>query len=162
MAVEHGDDVSHLATIPSACVYVLSSVVKSTRSAEHQFMKRLLSDLQGHPQAWAFNAPVKKEDVPDYYDVIKHPMGTSRSWFIFLFISLTPHCRVSFNADFSLMEHKLETSQYPTLDLFVADAQLVFDNCRKYNPEGSIYPKNATKLEKFMNEELIKHRKREE
>ena len=40
-------------------------------------MERLLTDLQGHPLAWAFLQPVNGDDVPDYYEVIKKPMGTS-------------------------------------------------------------------------------------
>ena len=59
------------------------------------------------------------------------------------------------------MEHKLETNQYPSLAAFTDDAQLVFDNCRLYNPESSIYAKNATKLEKFMKEHLNEFIKRE-
>ena len=39
-------------------------------------MQRLLSDLQGHPQAWAFLQPVNGNEVEDYYDVIKRPMGS--------------------------------------------------------------------------------------
>lgn len=54
------------------------------------------------------------------------------------------------------MEHKVETSQYPNMDAFVADAMLVFRNCRTYNPEGSIYVKNANKLEKFLKELIEK------
>jgi histone acetyltransferase len=38
-------------------------------------MERLLSDLQGHSVAWAFQQPVNGDEVPDYYDVIKEPMG---------------------------------------------------------------------------------------
>jgi histone acetyltransferase len=59
------------------------------------------------------------------------------------------------------MEHKLETNQYTALDMFLVDTQLVFDNCRKYNPEDSIYTKNAVKLEKFVNEHVAKFRQRE-
>lgn len=40
------------------------------------------------------------------------------------------------------------------MDAFVADAVLIFDNCRLYNPEGSIYARNATKVEKFMKDRL--------
>jgi len=109
----------------------------TARSAEHNFMQRLLTDLQGHPQAWAFLHPVNGDEVVDYYEVIKKPM------------------------DFNTMEHKLETGQYPNLKAFVEDAQLVFDNCRLYNPEGSIYAKNATKLEKFMKEHLAEYAKRD-
>lgn len=50
------------------------------------------------------------------------------------------------------MEVKLESNQYPTLEAFAADAQLVFTNCRTYNAEGSNYVKNANKLEKYLKE----------
>lgn len=54
------------------------------------------------------------------------------------------------------MEHKLETSQYQTTDAFVADAKLVFRNCRTYNQEGSIYVRNANKLEKTLTDLIEK------
>lgn len=60
------------------------------------------------------------------------------------------------------MEHKLETNQYLNLDAFVDDAQLVFDNCRLYNPDGSIYARNATKMEKFMREQLASYHVKQE
>lgn len=41
-------------------------------------MERLLKDLQEYPQAWPFLSPVNSEDVPDYHDVIKNPMGMAR------------------------------------------------------------------------------------
>jgi histone acetyltransferase len=52
------------------------------------------------------------------------------------------------------MEHKLDTNQYPNLEAFLADAQLIFDNCRLYNQENSSYYKNATKLEKVLKEQV--------
>lgn len=64
--------------------------------------------------------------------------------------------------DLSTMEHKLETYQYQSVEAFATDAQLVFDNCRLYNPEGSIYSRNATKLEKFFKDQLSDRVKREE
>lgn len=52
------------------------SVVRPTgKSIEHSNMERLLADLQAHPVAWAFLQPVNGDDVPDYYEVIKKPMG---------------------------------------------------------------------------------------
>ncbi|KAF7790346.1 hypothetical protein EIP86_001301 [Pleurotus ostreatoroseus] len=100
------------------------------KSAEHSAMEKLLSDLQGHPLAWAFLQPVNVEEVQDYLDVVKQPM------------------------DFHTMEHKLDHNQYPNLDTFLTDAQLVFDNCRTYNAEGSLYHKNATKLERYLKEQV--------
>lgn len=38
------------------------------------------------------------------------------------------------------------------MDSFVADGVLVFRNGRTYNPEGSVYYKNALKLEKRLKE----------
>lgn len=102
----------------------------SARSPEHAVMEKLLSELQNHTLSFAFQKPVNKDEVLDYYDVIKEPM------------------------DLSTMEHKLDTNQYPNLDAFLADAKLIFDNCRTYNAEGSSYHRNATKLEKFLKDQV--------
>ncbi|KAG8163470.1 hypothetical protein KVR01_006767 [Diaporthe batatas] len=86
----------------------------------------LLNDMQNHQSAWPFLMPVNKDDVHDYYDVIKEPM------------------------DLSTMEQKLEMDQYTTPEDFTKDATLIFKNCRQYNSEGTPYTKSANKLEKFM------------
>lgn len=86
----------------------------------------LLNDMQNHASAWPFLHPVSREDVADYYEVIKEPM------------------------DLSTMETKLEADNYATPEDFIKDAKLVFDNCRKYNNETTPYAKSANKLEKFM------------
>lgn len=31
--------------------------------------------MHDHPDAWPFKEPVDARDVPDYYDIIKDPMG---------------------------------------------------------------------------------------
>ncbi|EPT05008.1 hypothetical protein FOMPIDRAFT_1045676 [Fomitopsis schrenkii] len=108
------------------------------KSAEHNLMEKLLSDLSTHTLAWPFQQPVNADEVPDYFEVIKQPM------------------------DFSTMEHKLDTNQYPNLDAFLVDAQLVFDNCRTYNPEGTVYYKNSIKLEKFLKEHAAYRVKKED
>ncbi|KAH8159249.1 hypothetical protein CIB48_g9003 [Xylaria polymorpha] len=86
----------------------------------------LLNDMQNHQSAWPFLNPVNKDDVADYYEVIKEPM------------------------DLSTMETKLEADQYTTPEEFIKDARLIFDNCRKYNNESTPYAKSANKLEKYM------------
>lgn len=86
----------------------------------------LLNDLQNNSNAWPFQQPVNKDEVLDYYDVIKEPM------------------------DLATMEEKHEKDLYPTPDDFVRDAKLVFDNCRKYNNESTPYAKAANRLEKYM------------
>ncbi|KAL1902680.1 histone acetyltransferase [Sporothrix stenoceras] len=86
----------------------------------------LLNDLQNHQSAWPFLIPVSRDDVADYYEVIKEPM------------------------DLSTMESKLEADQYATPEDFIHDAKLIFTNCRKYNSDNTPYTKSANKLEKFM------------
>lgn len=46
------------------------------KSPLYSAMRRILVELQNDGLAWAFLHPVKPEDVPDYYNVIKNPMGT--------------------------------------------------------------------------------------
>ena len=52
------------------------------RSPKHAAMRRILSELQNHPLAWAFQQPVNPDEVADYHTVIKNPMGTSRAHII--------------------------------------------------------------------------------
>ena len=86
----------------------------------------LLNDMQNHGSAWPFSQPVNRDEVADYYEVIKEPM------------------------DLSTMEEKHEKDLYPTPEDFIKDAKLIFDNCRRYNNETTPYAKSANKLEKFM------------
>ncbi|KAH3674200.1 hypothetical protein WICMUC_003442 [Wickerhamomyces mucosus] len=100
------------------------------RGPHHAFMVHLLTELQNNPASWPFAQAVSKEEVPDYYEVIKEPM------------------------DLSIMESKLENDHYSTMEEFVYDAKLVFNNCRSYNNETTTYFKNANKLEKFFNSKI--------
>ena len=86
----------------------------------------LLNDMQNNTNAWPFQQPVNKDEVQDYYEVIKEPM------------------------DLATMEEKHEKDLYPGPEDFIRDSRLVFDNCRKYNNESTPYAKAATRLEKFM------------
>ncbi|KAL7414912.1 hypothetical protein BDY24DRAFT_385012 [Mrakia frigida] len=103
---------------------------KPLRGPQHSLMKHVLSDMQNSPAAWPFSKPVNKDEVADYYVVVAEPM------------------------DLSTMELKLDSNLYPTLDDFLYDADLIFKNCRQYNPESSTYVKNANRLEKFMKERV--------
>ena len=105
--------------------------------------------MQNHSLAWPFLQPVPKEEVPDYYVVIKSPMGK------FMYERIIYKLK-SLLTDFGTMEQKLEHNMYSSMDSFVDDAMLVFRNCKAYNPEGTIYVKNANKLEAHLKEMLEK------
>lgn len=100
------------------------------RSPHFAVMQQLLSDMQNHPSAWPFAQPVSRDDVADYYEVIKEPM------------------------DLSTMEQRLEADAYSSVEQFLYDARLIFNNCRSYNNETTTYYKNATKLEKFLYQKI--------
>jgi len=93
---------------------------------QYSALLHLLNDMQNDSNAWPFLQPVNRDDVADYYDVIKEPM------------------------DLSTMEDKHEKDLYPTIDDFVRDAMLIYTNCRKYNNEATPYAKAANRLQKVI------------
>lgn len=103
---------------------------KPKRGPHYNFMVTLMSELTNNPSAWPYAQPVNKDEVGDYYDVIKEPM------------------------DLSTMESKLENDKYESFDKFLYDARLIFSNCRAYNAETTTYYKNAKILEKFLNKKI--------
>ncbi|KAJ1929191.1 histone acetyltransferase [Tieghemiomyces parasiticus] len=105
-------------------------VKKPVANNRMAIQRRIVSDLQNHNQAWSFMNPVNSDEVPDYYSVIKEPM------------------------DLSTLEANVESEMYPTMREFAKDVQKIFDNCRRYNAENTIYYKCATKLEKYFKEKL--------
>jgi protein polybromo-1 len=65
-----------------------------------------------------------KKDYPDYYEVIANPM------------------------DMKIINEKIKSKSYKTVDDFISDARIMFNNCRQYNEEGSEIVKDANTLEK--------------
>lgn len=53
-----------------------------------------------------------------------------------------------------MMEFKLENNAYAVIDEFIEDAKLVFDNCKLYNPESTVYHKTAVRMEKGLQDIL--------
>lgn len=56
--------------------FTISFVRVAPKSPDYQVMERVLRSLQNHSSAWPFAKPVRIEEVADYFDVVKHPMGT--------------------------------------------------------------------------------------
>ncbi|KAL3829517.1 hypothetical protein ACJIZ3_018319 [Penstemon smallii] len=75
----------------------------------------LLKKLMSHQHAWVFNTPVDvvKLNIPDYLNVIKHPM------------------------DLGTIKSKLNAGNYSCPLEFLADVRLTFTNAKTYNAPGS-------------------------
>ena len=102
---------------------------RTTRKA--QIRKTTLSY---QTQAWPFKTPVKKEEVPDYHEIIKNPM------------------------DLQTIRENNKASKYKTKEAFQDDIMLIIKNAKTYNQKNTIYYKCAMELQIFA-EKLLAHLK---
>ncbi|KAJ4932896.1 hypothetical protein JOQ06_029734 [Pogonophryne albipinna] len=85
----------------------------------------LLAELEAHQDAWPFLTPVNQKAVPGYRKVIKKPM------------------------DLSTIREKLTNNQYLNLETFIADVNLIFDNCEKFNEDDSEIGRAGHSMRRF-------------
>ncbi|KAL1884158.1 hypothetical protein VTK73DRAFT_6827 [Phialemonium thermophilum] len=79
----------------------------------YEALEKVLSELKAHTEySTPFLNRVNKRDAPDYYNFIKQPM------------------------DLGTMTKKLKGLQYKSKAEFVADLNLIWDNCLKYNQDA--------------------------
>ncbi|TQV98996.1 transcriptional activator spt7 [Cordyceps javanica] len=76
----------------------------------YEALEKVLTELKAHTEySTPFLTRVNKRDAPDYYTMIKNPM------------------------DLGSMTKKLKSLTYKSKNDFVADLNLIWDNCLKYN-----------------------------
>ena len=95
-------------------------------------LRSVLLGLRNHDAYQAFAHPVAEEFAPRYFEYITHPM------------------------DISTMRKKLELDQYNSVAEFVADANLMFSNCRTYNHPKSPYIEAADRFQQRMQQGMTK------
>ncbi|XVE80409.1 hypothetical protein DITRI_Ditri14bG0137300 [Diplodiscus trichospermus] len=78
--------------------------------------------------------PVDPEELPDYHDVIEHPM------------------------DFSTVRKKLGNGSYSTLEQFESDVFLICSNAMQYNAPDTIYHKQARAIQELAKKKFDKLR----
>lgn len=87
-------------------------------------LEDVLQKIKDHGSSWPFLVPVSREEVPDYYDVIKDPI------------------------DLETIEKRLFAKNfYLTKEIFIADIKRMCDNCRVYNREDTEYYKCANDIQ---------------
>lgn len=77
------------------------------------FFREVLYELRRNPRYRCFVELVKEEDVPDYYEIIKHPMCLD------------------------MMFTTVDKKEYTSLERFMKDINLIRDNAKEYNPNTS-------------------------
>ncbi|XP_030542914.2 uncharacterized protein LOC115749985 isoform X2 [Rhodamnia argentea] len=88
-------------------------------------LQLILDKLQKKDTYGVYAEPVDPEELPDYHDVIEHPM------------------------DFSTVRKKLADGSYTMLDQFESDVFLICSNAMRYNAPDTIYHKQARAIEEL-------------
>ncbi|XP_052207681.1 uncharacterized protein LOC127811658 [Diospyros lotus] len=88
-------------------------------------LELILDKLQKKDTYGVYAEPVDPEELPDYHDVIEHPM------------------------DFATVRKKLGNGSYSTLEQFESDVILICTNAMQYNAPDTIYHKQARSIQEL-------------
>ena len=96
---------------------------------------KIISAIKKLKEAYEFLEPVDyiKYNIPDYLDIIKYPK------------------------DLSMIQFNLENDTYKTIQSFLNDVQLIWDNCYTYNHPKNYISKCAQICEKKFKKEFEKY-----
>jgi hypothetical protein len=92
--------------------------------------KKIIEQLDKQKNVWPFRQPVRKEEVPDYHDIIKQPM------------------------DLQTIKQKIDMGKYSDKQEFENDVKLIFSNAKTYNQPNTVYYKYAEEVESVANKLL--------
>ncbi|XP_022716885.1 uncharacterized protein LOC111275667 [Durio zibethinus] len=95
-------------------------------------LELILDKLQKKDTYGVYAEPVDSEELPDYHDVIEHPM------------------------DFATVRKKLGNGIYSTLEQFESDVFLICSNAMQYNAPDTIYYKQARSIQEMAKKKFEK------
>ncbi|KAL3636775.1 hypothetical protein CASFOL_019074 [Castilleja foliolosa] len=97
-------------------------------------LELILDKLQKKDIYGVYAEPVDPEELPDYHDIIKHPM------------------------DFATVRSKLGNGSYATLQQFESDVFLICSNAMQYNSSDTVYHKQARTIQELAKRKFEKVR----
>ncbi|KAL7599243.1 hypothetical protein Lser_V15G20971 [Lactuca serriola] len=100
-----------------------SDLSKGVPLPDKKTLELILDKLQKKDTYGVYAEPVDPDELPDYHDVIKHPM------------------------DFATVRKKLAKGAYLTLKEFESDVYLICTNAMQYNAPDTIYYKQASSIQ---------------
>ncbi|KAL9662987.1 hypothetical protein QQ045_027823 [Rhodiola kirilowii] len=101
---------------------------------EKKLLELILDKLQKKDIYGVYAEPVDPEELPDYFDIIKHPM------------------------DFATVRKKLANGKYSTLDQIERDVLLICTNAMQYNEPDTVYHKQARTIQEMARKKFQKFR----
>ena len=106
--------------------------------------------MQNNRNSNPFKEPIDPKVNPNYYNIVKEPMGIS-------LLNTREECLYSlmFCLDLQIIEGKVNYNEYGCLADFIGDVSRIFENCRYFNQEGSNVAKSAQNLEEFLAKQIV-------
>nr|CAB3454432.1 unnamed protein product [Digitaria exilis] len=98
---------------------------RTTPLPDRKALETILEKLQKKDTYGVFAEPVDPEELPDYHDVIEHPM------------------------DFSTVRRKLARNAYRSFEQFEDDVFLICSNAMQYNAPDTIYFRQAHSIQEL-------------
>ncbi|CAN6218958.1 unnamed protein product [Urochloa humidicola] len=98
---------------------------RTTPLPDRKALEMILEKLQKKDTYGVFAEPVDPEELPDYHDVIEHPM------------------------DFSTVRRKLARNAYRSFEQFEDDVFLICSNAMQYNAPDTIYFRQAHSIQEL-------------
>ncbi|KAJ7960786.1 Bromodomain containing protein [Quillaja saponaria] len=123
-------DSKKLHTVPGTPADVPSGIPLPDKKT----LELILDKLQKKDTYGVYAEPVDPEELPDYHDVIEHPM------------------------DFATVRKKLANASYSTLEQFESDLFLICSNAMQYNSPETIYHKQARSIQELARKKFEKLR----
>ncbi|KAG6526853.1 hypothetical protein ZIOFF_016856 [Zingiber officinale] len=126
--------------IHGACFWLDSARVSTssqpagTPLPNRKLLEAILDKIQKKDTYGVFAEPVDIEELPDYFDVIEHPM------------------------DFGTVQKKLARNSYRSLEQFEGDVFLICSNAMQYNAPDTVYFRQARAMQEIGRKELQKLR----
>ena len=76
LVTRNGGEVCYILRSHFHLFLTLCSMIRPiTKNASHSLMERMINELLSNSRAWPFREPVNVEEVVDYLEFIKEPMG---------------------------------------------------------------------------------------
>jgi len=99
--------------------------------------------------SWPFQKPVDVKDVPNYYKIIKDPMGKKKKILkkfltFFFFVS----------KDLTTLKTKVLSNKFKTICDFIRDVNKIFNNCRQFNAIDSTFSQCANVVDNYFRQLL--------
>lgn len=104
--------------------------LKKLNRADHELIRKTFKLIQQNRNSHYFREPVDQNVNPKYYEIVKEPM------------------------DLATIESRVVQAEYSCLAEFIGDVTRIVENCRYFNPQGTVVAKAAESLEQCLAKQI--------